>query len=271
MKTQILISAAGLAFSASLLAQTTQAQTVQDDTMRRAMDELQVRLEQVRVGTGGAVMAPSWETPLLSGHPYSATARTVTLSPDGAHVDSSQSERIYRDDLGRTRREINGGKNIAITDPVAGVAYNLSVETKTAIKRPMAPAGIANQTKVSGQSLLELVTFQSRNRQNIAVKDLGAQVVSGVAASGVRTSSTVSAGTVGNDRDLVTTIDRWASNDLRVMLKSVVTDSQSGTTTYELTDLALGSPDPSLFQIPEGYTVKEPAGRGGVLAASGKQ
>jgi hypothetical protein len=266
MKTHISISAAGLAFSAALL-----AQTPQSDALRQAMDQNEIRMEQVRVGIGGAVMTLSWETPMLSGHPYSATARTVMLSPDGAHVDSSRSEKIYRDDLGRTRREINGGKNIAIIDPVAGIAYDLNAETKTAIKRTLTPAAFADRTKVSGQSLLELVTFQSRNRQNIAVKDLGTQAVSGVAASGVRTTSTVSAGAVGNDRDLVTTIDRWVSNDLRVMLKSVVTEPQSGTTTYELTDLALGSPDASLFQVPDGYTVKEPAGRGGVLAVSGKQ
>jgi hypothetical protein len=125
----------------------------------------------------------------------------------------------------------------------------------------MAPAAIENQTKVSSQSLLELATAQAKGRSNMTVDDLGTQVVNGVSAQGVRTTNTIPAGTVGNDRDLKTVVERWVSTDLHVLVKSVTTDSRSGPTNYDLTNLVLGSPDASLFQVPAGYTIQE-GGRG---------
>jgi len=222
----------------------------------------------------------TWEAPLISGHPYSATARTITRSPDGKNVDRSTSEFIARDDQGRTRREFNsspsmpgsdGGRmplNISIVDPAAGVGYNLNVEKKVAMKRTLNPAMIENQTRVPNQSLLELARAQSVNRPNMTVEDLGTQVVNGVAAQGVRTTTTTPAGTFGNDRDLKTVVERWVSTDLHILVKSITTDSRSGPTTYELTNLQLGAPDPSLFQVPAGYTVQEGPGRGGRIGGT---
>lgn len=211
----------------------------------------------------GTAIASAWEAPLVSGHPYSAAARTVTLSPDGAHVDRAVTQLIYRDDQGRTRRELDGGKNISILDPTASVAYDLNPETKTATKRALQPVAIAPQTKVPSQSLFEIATAQAKSRPNMAVEDLGTQVVNGVSAQGVRMTTTIAAGTVGNDRDLKTVVDRWVSTDLHVLVKSVTTDSRTGATTYELTNVVLGSPDPSLFQVPAGYTIQEGGGRRG--------
>lgn len=258
MKVQIWISAAGLVFAASL-----QGQTPQEQAVRRAMDQIQNTLQQISVGAVGPMLQLSWEAPLLSGHPYSAMARRVTLSPDGAHVDRSDSEAVYRDDEGRTRREANGGSTILITDPVAGVAYDLNPETKTALKRTPPPQLFANQSRLPGQSLLEIARAQANRQPNLAVEDLGTQVVNGVSAQGVRTTRTIPAGTLGNDRDLKNVVERWVSTDLHVLVKSVTTDSRSGTTTYDLTNLVLGSPDASLFQVPAGYAIQEGGGRGG--------
>ena len=271
MKTRICLSAAGLALATSLLAQTTQ-----DEQVRQALEKLQTlrtqMLDAQQAAAGAAVqLTPrdveliplAWEAPLVSGHPYSATGRQVTLSPDGAHVDRSVTEMIYRDDQGRTRREMEGGKNVNILDPAAGVAYNLDAERKVAMKRTLAPAALANQSRVPTQSPLEIATAQARSRPNMSVEDLGTQVVNGVSAQGVRVTTVTPIGTFGNDRELKTTVDRWISPDLHVLVKSVTTDSRSGTTKYDLTNLMLASPDPSLFQVPAGYSVEEPGGRGG--------
>jgi len=272
MKTRIWISAATLALASSLLAQDTiQVQQQAADRTKAALDALQV-IEAARAVPDGAawqvvtgdvlIMPLNWEAPLVSGHPYSAVARTITRSPDGAHVDRSVTEMIYRDDQGRQRRELNGGKNISILDPAAGVTYNLSPETKTATKRVLQPSTIANQTKASSQSPFEMASAQARNRPNLTVEDLGTQVVNGISAQGVRTTSVTPIGTIGNDRELKNTVERWVSTDLHVLVKSVTTNSQSGATTYELTNLILGPPDPTLFEVPAGYTIQE-GGRGG--------
>lgn len=231
------------------------------ETLRQyAIDAAGLQLQVV--GSPGVLGLPvSWEAPLIPGHPYSATARTVTMSPDGQHVDRSETEVVYRDDQGRTRREINGGRNISILDPASGVAYNLNSEMKTAMKRVLTPTSIATQSRAPNQSLLELATAQAKGRQNMTVDDLGTQVVNGVSAQGVRVSTIVPLGTFGNDRELKTVVDRWVSTDLHVLVKSVTTDSRTGSVNYDLTNLALGPPDASLFQVPAGYTVQE-GGRG---------
>jgi hypothetical protein len=275
MKMLLCITAAGLALAASLPAQIPPEQ--------QAYQALQ-QLEQVRIDLTSAIPS-SWEAPLISGHPYSAVAKTITRSPDGAHIDRSVSETIYRDDQGRTRREtngganisildprtrreINGGANISILDPAAGVAYNLLVSQKVAMKRALGPAMLESQTRLPNQSLLEIARAQAAARSNMTVEDLGTQVVSGVSAQGIRTTTTIPAGTFGNDRDLKTVVDRWVSTDLHILVQSVTTDSRSGPTTYELTNLVLGAPDPSLFQVPAGYTIQEGPGGGGRRGAT---
>jgi len=192
----------------------------------------------------------------------------VTFSPDGLHVDSSRSETIYRDEQGRTRREINGGRNVSILDPATGVAYNLDADRMVAMKRTLGSAAIANQTRVPSQTLLELATAQAKNRPNMAVEDLGTQVVNGVEAQGVRVTTTIPMGQIGNDRELKTVVDRWVSSDLHVLVKSVTTNSRSGAVHYDLTNLVVGPPDPALFQVPAGYTIEDVPGRGGRIGGT---
>lgn len=247
MNKQIWISAAGLAIAASLHAQPPVPEAGGYQVLAGPIN----------------IMPLNWETPLLGGHPYSAAAREVTMSPDGAHVDHATTVMVYRDDQGRTRREMEGGKDISITDPVAGVAYNLNPATKTAMKRTLAPPAIERQTRAPAQSPMELAVAQARNRPDTAVEDLGTQMVNGVSAQGVRTTTTVPKGAVGNDRDLKTVVERWVSTDLHVMVKSVTSRPSSGTVHYDLVNLVQSSPDAALFQVPTGYTVQEGGGRGG--------
>jgi len=250
MKMRIWISAAGLALAGSLLAQTGQDVQAVQELVQKITDDI-------------LTLPVAWEAPLVSGHPYSATAREVTLSPDGAHIDRSHSEMVYRDDQGRTRREPESDKRVTILDPTAGITYTLDPERKIATKRTMAPRAFEPQTRVPAQSPLEIATAQAKGRPNMNVEDLGTQVVNGVAAQGVRVTTLIPIGSIGNDRELKTVLDRWISPDLHVLVKSVTTDSRSGTFKYDLTNLILASPDPSLFQVPAGYTVEETAGRGG--------
>jgi hypothetical protein len=57
--------------------------------------------------------------------------------------------------------------------------------------------------------------------------------------------------------------ERWVSEDLHVLVRSVYTDSRTGSTVYDLINISQAPPDPSLFQVPAGYTVQEGGGRGG--------
>jgi len=365
MKTTIWISVAGLALAAPLLAQTDL------DTIGQ-LRQLQI----IPLGAGVSAIPTAGEVAPIGGKPYSAIGRTVTYSPDGAHVDRSDSTRVYRDEQGRTRREMNDGRNLSIIDPVAGVGYNLQTESKTAVKRTLAaprpvnwslppntapinlkimnqsvrtmfetvakmgginllwdpemvaplrnqftvdlsnvtleqaldniasitksywkPAGAAaifvtndtpqkreafpgtSQTPAPKMSLLEAAREQAQRMSsggrggrggplNATVDDLGTQIVNGISAQGVRTTSVIPTGTFGNDHDIKTVTERWVSEELHVLVKSVYTDSRSGATMYDLINISQAPPDPSLFQVPAGYTMQEGGrgGRGGVVA-----
>jgi hypothetical protein len=99
---------------------------------------------------------------------------------------------------------------------------------------------------------------------NVIVDDLGSQVVNGVIAKGVRTTSVIPTGAVGNDHEIKTATERWVSDDLHALVRSVYTDSRAGSTVYDLINIIQAPPDPSLFQVPAGYTVQEGGGaRGG--------
>lgn len=72
---------------------------------------------------------------VVTGRPFSATEErksSQTLG-DGTHIETTETNRIFRDEEGRTRVERNGG-NILIYDPVAGFRAELNPATKTASK-----------------------------------------------------------------------------------------------------------------------------------------
>jgi hypothetical protein len=85
-------------------------------------------------------------------------------------------------------------------------------------------------------------------------EDLPPQFLNGVYVKGARVTATIPSGAIGNDRDLKVVNERWYSDDLKLLLKSSNSDPRFGVTTYELTDILQAPPDPSLFQIPPGYT-----------------
>jgi len=82
--------------------------------------------------------------------------------------------------------------------------------------------------------------------------------INGVLATGHRTTLTIAAGEIGNDRPIVVTSETWYSSDLQMVVKSSNSDPRFGDTSFELTNIVRSEPDPSLFQIPADYTVIEP-------------
>jgi hypothetical protein len=92
---------------------------------------------------------------------------------------------------------------------------------------------------------------------------LGPQMVNGVSARGERTTQTIPAGEIGNNREIKIVTERWISEDLQMLIKSSNLDPRFGDTTYELTGTTQREPDPALFQVPAGYTEVGGPGRSG--------
>ncbi len=85
------------------------------------------------------------------------------------------------------------------------------------------------------------------------LQDLGTQSVNGIAAHGVRETQTVSAAWGASGGEVVLIDEYWYSDDLHMNVKIVHNDPRTGTVMMTMTNVSRGDPDPSLFQIPDGY------------------
>jgi hypothetical protein len=85
-------------------------------------------------------------------------------------------------------------------------------------------------------------------------EDLGTQSIEGITAHGVRETQTIPSST---GSEVVLTDEYWYSDDLHMNVMVKHSDPRKGSVTMTLTQATRTDPDPSLFQIPEGY---KPAG-----------
>jgi hypothetical protein len=242
--------------------------------------------------------------PTVSGRPFSATeeSKTVQTLGDGTEIVNSETRQFFRDVVGRTRTEQTaaGRKLIVIRDPANGFSARLDSEAKTATRNAM-PAGgrgarggagpvTAADTQAAEVAIQEqyvrlakpssastasagptvttdegVATKKKRGAANVNTEDLGVQSINGVPAVGTRRTQIIPAGQIGNNREIRVVNERWYSEDLQMVVKTVNTDPRFGVTTYELTNISRDNPDPSLFQIPADYAVTEGGRRGGVM------
>jgi hypothetical protein len=86
-------------------------------------------------------------------------------------------------------------------------------------------------------------------------ESLGVQNIEGVNAEGVRTTTTIPAGTIGNEREINVTYEKWYSKDLQIIVLSKHNDPRFGEQTYRVTNINRSEPPASLFSPPADYTV----------------
>jgi len=230
----------------------------------------------------------SFDRKTVKGAPYSAEALTETIQTlgDGNRIVRKNSATIYRDSEGRTRREQTLGaighwtaagdppKSIFINDPVARVNITLDPKGQTARKMGIPQLGpgqtfsrvIAPPAPGAGPApgvrVLENTTTTRRNGERHEllkpkVESLGKQMIEGVEAEGTRTTLTIPAGQIGNERPIEIVTERWYSPELQVVVMSKRSDPMAGETTYRLTNINRNEQPRSLFEVPAGYTIKE--------------
>ena len=86
-------------------------------------------------------------------------------------------------------------------------------------------------------------------------ESLGTQTMEGVNAEGSRTTSTIEAGAVGNDRPIQVVSERWYSPDLQTAVMTRRNDPRTGEEIFRLTNIRRAEPGAYLFQVPAGYQV----------------
>jgi hypothetical protein len=201
----------------------------------------------------------------VTGAPFSATVSTQitrTLA-DGNKIDQTIKGTIARDSQGRTRREMTlpsallapvattSPQAVFINDPVAGTSYILHPDPKIADQMPL------HAWRRMGQRVMNRFGATKRFGNDATTTDLGRQTISGVTARGTRITRTIPAGQIGNEKPITIITERWYSPELQTYVMTKTIDPLMGDTVFQLTNIQRQEPDPSLFQVPSDYTLKQ--------------
>jgi hypothetical protein len=182
---------------------------------------------------------------------------------------------------------------VIIRDPVAQTSYTLNLTDKTAFKSPsmmtlttmrapgppappppplaaegvIASGGVAIRIKDAGvqvsgelpQTLALSRLMVSDESGKAQTEDLGSQTMEGVLVNGTRTTRTIPAGEVGNERPISIVTEVWTSPELKTIVYSKRSDPRMGDQTFKLTNIVRSEPDPSLFTIPADFKINDDA------------
>jgi hypothetical protein len=247
------------------------------------------------VTTRGMAIPLQENTEIVKNQPYQAQAVTEvkqTLA-DGTHITQTTTATVARDSDGRTVRiqklstigpwksasnssQADAPTLTTIFDPVAQTHtdYNSDSNVAHVLAMPALPAKAQATGAAGGFAVISAgpggggpgnVTFAFKARAeageapngDVKTESMGDKAIDGIPVTGTRTTNTIPAGTIGNDKDIVITRETWYSPDLKLVLQTTQTDPRFGETTYSLTNVERSEPDSTMFQIPAGYTVEK--------------
>jgi hypothetical protein len=227
----------------------------------------------------------------VKGAPYSAemVSESIQTLADGNRIVQRSNARVYRDGEGRIRREedrSSGDPTISITDPVAGVSFSLDPERRIAFQTPQhlamvrvteamrklheaavrIPRGAGEQFEraLPGQGSIGHTTIAVNPleahgiNERVDVVQLPARDIEGVRAEGVRRTTTIAAGAIGNELPIQVVSEEWRSPELQILVLTERSDPRVGTSTYRLVNIIRMEPPADLFEVPADYTVTQP-------------
>lgn len=201
----------------------------------------------------------------VAGAPFSAdvVSQSTQIQADGTPVTRETHGKMFRDSAGRTRSEIDlqssvaGGARrfVTIVDPMQGTSIVLDVAAKSAtvFHLPAAPAINANKIRLAAAT--QTGRANVRQLSPSGTEDLGSMMMEGFAVTGTRRAGASEAAKVSTQKVMT---ESWFSKELKIDL--LVTRQglpQSMSRTTRLTNITPGEPDPTVFQVPADYTVRD--------------
>jgi hypothetical protein len=224
------------------------------------------------------------------------TNGSIQTLADGNRIIQNNSGTTARDSEGRTRQDAalpmignlsatNAPHIVFIMDPVAQISYTLNLTDKTAQKLSM-PSGTmtgGGGTVAVGPATKEKIFFAqsagvsaaggpvsappppmfiqktviAEDDSQATTEDLGTQTMEGVQVTGVRTTHTITAGEIGNEKPIVIVTEVWTSPDLKTVVYSKRSDPRMGEQIFKLTNITRAEPDASLFTVPTDFKVTD--------------
>lgn len=209
------------------------------------------------LGTGNAPLQTIFINDPVAGVTYSLDSRSHTAHKStpfkveltrkaGVAGTDSEGERLeFKVAQGSGR----GGANIVMTaphssDPTTGTRIAVAETEHFSIG-------------TDGGASTYILRHKAGPNPNEVKQNLGKQMIEGIEAEGTRTTITIPAGEVGNERPIEIVSERWYSPELQLVVMTRHNDPRTGETTYKLTNINRNEPVKSLFEVPPGYTVKE--------------
>jgi hypothetical protein len=212
---------------------------------------------------------------VVTGEPFTAASTSTSIDKlaDGTTITHNSTSTEARDADGRTEHATTTtGTNGPVTrtsvfDPVAHTITDWSSTSTVAtqITLPTNPPGGRGGwggpgpggPGAGGPPPGGPGGRPGRVKPQVVTVDLTPKIIAGVNATGTKTTITIPAGAEGNDKPLVSTREVWKSTALGIVLLEISDSPREGFHKMEVTSLTQGTPDSSLFAVPQGYTVKQ--------------
>jgi hypothetical protein len=154
----------------------------------------------------------------------------------------------------------------AVVSSIEGQQFEFRVERGAAAAGSMImttpgvrmPHPDLDQLRSEAGAAASTYTFRTKGGAKNEVKEqLGKQSIEGIEAEGTRTTVTIPAGEIGNERPIEIVSERWYSPELQLVVMTRHSDPRFGETTYKLTHINRTEPAKALFEVPADFTVKE--------------
>ncbi len=162
------------------------------------------------------------------------------------------------------RRPMPAGAKVTGGGPSAAASraeHHAKMGAQAAAGRRLRSPGFVFNTPVPGPGVgaPEVMIYTSEGNEP-KVEQLGKQTIEGVEAEGQRTTMTIPAGAIGNERAIEIVSERWFSTELQTVVMTRHSDPRFGETVYRLTNISRAEPARALFEVPSEYTLRESRG-----------
>jgi hypothetical protein len=223
-------------------------------------------------------------------NPFSAkrVTKSTTTLPDGTHKSIERVEPVARDSDGRIRFEkftcadsdcnehkvtlhTRDGGTIETTRQILGIVIEVFACPDSMLIQIRPGMRIARITRGYPTALppnrvrrpySAIVTqlLSGKPQPNIVVEDLGFRTIDGISARGVRLTH-LGAETDGEwSGKPIRITETWASDDIAATILEIRTDPKTHMASVNtLTDIKRVDPDPTIFEIPQGYKINPTA------------
>lgn len=206
-------------------------------------------------GMMGLAGLPAQLNQPIPGKPFTATAEvsygqgqtsTVQMARDAAgrtYLHTTLPARPSAQPNAAQGASASPGREVTIiADPVAHKQYTIFPAAKNIEVRPLGPP---------------LAMGRDRGLPRGTTTTLGTQKIAGQQAQGLKTVMNMPAR--GNQPAMTMTREVWRSEALGVVLKASLSGQNNRQMSFTVQSLKTSAPEASLFQLPAGYTLRQPA------------